>query len=289
MKSIVSYVFLTLAGIFGCTSVALSQQIPLIIAHRGIPSVYPEHTLASLDLAMRSGADFVEPDLVMTKDSVLIVRHEPMLSGTTNVSVLPKFKDKKTWKVLDGDSIYDWFACDFTLEEIKELKTRQAMKIRSHEFDDQLQIPTFDEFIQRVLTFSDSSKRMIGIYPETKHPSFHGEYDLPITEQLLNTLIKYNLDTAVSRVFIQSFEAENLAWLYKKCRLPLIFLFPYNTVSSNGEVDLVSPPKPYDHIVHEDKRTYLDLQSDEGLAYLKGFVSGIGVPKVYLRSYSYVE
>lgn len=146
---------------------------PIVIAHRGASGYLPEHTIEGYTKAIEMGADFIEPDLVMTKDGQLVVRHEPMLSGTTNVSEVPAFASKKTTKNIDGAMITDWFVSDFTLAEIKQLKAKQAFAERSQEYNNKYAIPTFVEVIALAKQKSKQLGRVVGIYPETKHPSFH--------------------------------------------------------------------------------------------------------------------
>ena len=192
-------------------SLSLSNTFaaPLIIGHRGASGVLPEHTLEAYKLAVEQGADFIEPDLVSTKDHHLIARHEPLLDNTTNVTDLPQFAHKKSKKVIDGKTIEGYLASDFTLEEIKSMRARQPRKYRSSAYDDQFKIPTLDEIISLVIELQKTQGRKVGIYPETKHPTFHRGLGISIEEPLIASLEKYKF-TDPSRVFIQSFEVSNL-------------------------------------------------------------------------------
>jgi glycerophosphoryl diester phosphodiesterase len=143
----------------------LTGANPIVVAHRGASGYLPEHTIEGYTKAIEMGADFIEPDLVMTKDGQLVVRHEPMLSGTTNVADIPAFASKKTTKNLDGAMVTDWFVCDFTLAEIKQLKAKQAFAERSQQYNNLYSIPTFAEVIALAKQKSVQTGRVIGIYP----------------------------------------------------------------------------------------------------------------------------
>lgn len=197
---------------------------PLVIAHRGASGYRPEHTLASYMLAIEQGADYIEPDLVATRDGHLIARHEPLLDDTTDVNEHPEFASRRTTRMLDGKSVTGFFASDFTLSEIKRLRAVQANPARSKEHDGRYQIPTFEEILELTTKQSQRRKRKIGIYPETKHPAFHLALGLPIEERLLETLRRHGLDGADAPVFIQSFESANLQYLRPRTKLPLVQL-----------------------------------------------------------------
>ena len=201
---------------------SLSGQAPLVIAHRGASGVLPEHSLAAYERAIEMGADFIEPDLVITKDGVLVARHDRYLSGSTDVSDRPEFADRKTVKAGHDDP--DWFVEDFTLEEIKTLKARQPREGRSKDFDDQYDIPTFDEVLELIQNSSNELGRPIGVYPETKHPAALAALGLSHDAPLLASLKKYGFHDASDPVFIQSFELENLERLKDLTSIRLIFL-----------------------------------------------------------------
>src|SRR3954454_7239713 len=197
---------------------SVREPKPLIIGHRGAGGFVPEHTLQSYRLAIRLGADYVEPDLVMTKDHVLIARHEPILGDSdptttgdsTNVGEKAGFASRETTRTLDGVPTKGFWAQDFTLAEIKTLGARQTRGGRPTQFNGQFKIPTFQEIINLVKRESKKRGRRIGIYPETKHPTFHDSQGLSLEEPLVKTLKKNGLDRKNSPVFIQSFEQSNL-------------------------------------------------------------------------------
>jgi glycerophosphoryl diester phosphodiesterase len=202
----------------------LDGKPPLVIAHRGASGYRPEHTIASYTLAIEQGADYIEPDLVATRDGHLIARHEPLLDDTTDVKSRPQFADRRSTKQLDGKSVTGFFASDFTLAEIKQLRAVQPNAARSKEYDGRFEIPTFEEILDLAERGSAQRGRAIGIYPETKHPSFHLGLNLPLEEPLLDALRRRKLDRADGPVFIQSFESANLQYLHTKTRLPLVQL-----------------------------------------------------------------
>ncbi|MFG6094838.1 glycerophosphodiester phosphodiesterase family protein [Leptothoe sp. ISB3NOV94-8A] len=186
----------------------LNGQTPLVIGHRGASGDFPEHTLEAYRLAIYQGADFVEPDLVITSDGVLIARHEPMLDDTTNVAEVFGAERMST-KMLDGEEITAYFAEDFTLAEIKQLRAVQSRPYRNQEFNNEFEIPTFEEVIELVQEVSAAVGRDIGIYPETKHPTFFDQQGLSLEEPLVQTLVDTGF-TDRDRIFIQSFEIQNL-------------------------------------------------------------------------------
>ena len=206
---------------------------PLVIAHRGASGYRPEHTLASYRLAIALGADFVEPDLVPTRDGVLVARHEAEIGGTTDVASRREFADRLATKVVDGREVTGWFVEDFTLAELKTLRAVERLpelRPRNTRYDGWYDVPTFDEVLELVEDESRRLGRTIGVYPETKHPSYFAAAGLPLEEPLLAALAGRDVPA-----FIQSFEPGNLRWLRPRTALPLVQL-----VSATGRVDLVT-------------------------------------------------
>ncbi|MGW6278255.1 glycerophosphodiester phosphodiesterase [Kribbella sp. NPDC055071] len=241
----------------------------VIIGHRGASGYRPEHTLASYELAARMGADYIEPDLVTTKDHVLVTRHEPEIGGTTDVASHPEFANRKTTKLLDGVATTGWFTEDFTLAELKTLRAKERIPaIRQHNtvFDGRYQIPTFQEVIDLTRRLSKELGRPIGIYPETKHPTFFRQQGLPLEPELIKTLNRNGLNRPDAKVFVQSFEVGNLKALSKQLRVPLVQL-----TSSVGA--------PYDFVAAGDKRTYADICSAAGLREVAKYADGLGPSK----------
>jgi glycerophosphoryl diester phosphodiesterase len=202
--------------------VQAAQPHPLIIGHRGASGHRPEHTLEGYRLAAEMGADYIEPDLVPTKDGVLIARHENEIGSTTDAA--EKFPDRKRTTTVDGQSVTGWFAEDFTLAEIRTLRARERLAFRSHAFDGKFGVPTFDEVIELAQRLGRELGHPVGIYPETKHPTYFREMGLPLEDRLLDSLKKHGWDTRESPVFIQSFETGNLRTLRTKTRVRLVQL-----------------------------------------------------------------
>lgn len=210
---------------------------PIIIAHRGASADRPEHTLAAYALAIEQGADFIEPDLVSTKDHQLVARHENEISGTTDVAAHPEFAARKATKLIDGVSMTGWFTEDFTLAELKTLRARERLpqlRPANTAFDGQEFIPTLDQIIALAKAATTRTGRTIGIYPETKHPSYFRAAGLPLEPVLLTALAKAGWTQADSPVFIQSFEVSNLQALHAETKVRLIQLIGEG-ISGDGQ------------------------------------------------------
>jgi glycerophosphoryl diester phosphodiesterase len=268
----------------------LNGQAPLVIGHRGASGELPEHTLEAYALAIERGADFIEPDLVSTKDGVLIARHEPNMINTTDVASRPEFASRKTTKMVDGVAEEGFFASDFTLAEIKALRAIMPQGFRTQAFNGVFQIPTLEEVINLVQQTEKDTGKKIGIYPETKHPTYHDKLGLSLEEPLLATLTKTGF-TDPSRVFIQSFEVSNLKELNTKTNLPLVQLLDaYDVDYATGKLlyeDVNA--RPYDFTVAGDTRTYEDFQTAKGLAEIATYADGIGPWKRMIVSVKNVD
>jgi glycerophosphoryl diester phosphodiesterase len=257
--------------------------VPLVIAHRGASGYLPEHTLEGYALAIELGADYVEPDLVATQDGVLIARHEPMLGSTTDVGTRPEFANRKSTKLLDGISTTDWFASDFTLAEIKTLRAIQPAGERDQSFNGRFEVPTFAEVLDLVRRKSREQGRTIGVYPETKHPTFHKTLGLALEDRVLDALSRAGMNHRNAPVFIQSFEVSNLQYLRTRTQVKLVQLIDGDNVAIDGTVTLAPPfDKPYDFAVANDPRTFKDLLTPAGLRFIAAYADGIGPWKPYL-------
>jgi glycerophosphoryl diester phosphodiesterase len=229
------------------------------------------------------GADFIEPDLVATQDGFLIARHEPNITNTTDVADHPEFAARKTKKVVDGVEEEGWFASDFTLAEIKTLYAKQAFSERDQSFNGKYRIPTLDEVLDLAKSEGTKVGRTVGIYPETKHPTYHQNLNLALEDRLLATLKKYNYTEANSPVIVQSFEVSNLKYLNSKTNVRLVQLIDADDVKPDGSISLVAPyDKPYDFAVAKDSRTFADMLTPTGLKEIKTYADGIGPWKPYL-------
>ena len=267
----------------------LTGAQPLVLGHRGTAGYRPEHTLASYKLAIEMGADFIEPDLVVTKDGELVARHEPNITATTDVSTRPEFADRKKTRKVDGVDETGWFVTDFTLAELKTLYAKQANPVRDPSYNKQFQIPTFREILELAKTESARTGRTIGVYPETKHPTYHVDAGLPIEPRMLKMLAEYGYTKKDSPVVIQSFEVGNLKALRKLTDVRLVQLIDGDGVDAKGNVTLAAPfDKPYDFAVAKDPRTFPDLMTKKGLAEVKTYADGIGPWKRYLVSGAFV-
>ncbi|MDZ8188233.1 MAG: glycerophosphodiester phosphodiesterase [Nostoc sp. ChiSLP02] len=247
---------------------------PIIIAHRGASGYRPEHTLAAYELAIALGANYIEPDLVSTKDGVLVARHENEISETTDVAQHQEFASRQTTKIIDGESKTGWFTEDFTLAELKTLRAKERIpQIRPQNilYDGLFEIPTFQEIINLVKDKSAKTNTEIGIYPETKHPTYFKSIGLPLETPLLATLTANGYQGSNASVFIQSFEVSNLQDLSTKTDLPLVQL-----LNNSG--------KPYDLVVNGSDTNYADLATASGLKEIAKYAQGIGVHKNLLVS-----
>lgn len=282
----------------------------IVIGHRGASGYRPEHTLESYRLAIRQGADFIEPDLVATKDGVLVTRHENEISGTTDVSTHPEFANRKATKTVDGVTLTGWFTEDFTLAELKTLRAKEripAVRPRNARFDGQFQIPTFAEVIQLVKR-EGRNGHSVGIYPETKHPTYFASEGRRIDGKLIHTSLGAKLvETLVAegftdpqRIFIQSFEFQNLIELKTRLMpaagltIPLVQLYddinaakPYDVVynaRSGADLDAIygGLAARVQGGISEDT-TYGDVISSSAFKWMKtNYATGIGPWKVNL-------
>lgn len=262
----------------------LTGEAPLVIAHRGASGYLPEHTLEAYAKAIQMGANFIEPDLVMTKDGHLIARHEPMLDGTTDVAA--KFgADRRSTRLVDGVSTTAYFASDFTLAEIKTLRAVQPRANRDQSFNGQFSIPTLEEVIALAKSQSVATGRTVGIYPEVKHSTFHDGLfgNKAFEDKLVSTLHTAYGNTAAAPVFIQSFETSNLKYLNGQTDIRLVQLVDADDVKADGSMSLVDPYRqPYDVQLAGGTTTFADLLTPAGLAAIKAYADGVGPWKPYL-------
>lgn len=241
------------------------SERPIIIAHRGASGERPEHTLASYALAIEQGADFIEPDLVLTRDGVLVARHENEISGTTDVAAHPEFAARKATKTIDGTKVTGWFTEDFKLVELKTLRARERLpqlRTANTAFDGQFAIPALDEILALLADHERRTGRRVGVYPETKHPSYFTALGLAHEAPLLAALTAHGYTEASDPVFIQSFEVENLKALRPKTRLRLIQLMD----GSGGPAD-------------QPATRYADMVTPAGLHAIAAYADGIGPDK----------
>jgi glycerophosphoryl diester phosphodiesterase len=254
--------------------------VPVIIGHRGASGYVPEHTLLSYFLAIQQGADFIEPDLVSTRDGVLVARHENEIGTTTDVENHPEFAERRLTKVVDGVGVEGWFTEDFTLAELKTLRVRERiapLRPANARLDGQLEIPTLDEILElahgtdvmrahAARARHEPTPRRIGIYPETKHPSYFAGIGLALEGPLLATLARHGYEGREAPVFIQSFEAGNLQMLRTHTEIALVQL-----VAACGA--------PFDWVLAGDSRNYAGMITRRGLEQVAQYADALGVEK----------
>lgn len=239
------------------SGVTQAADRPIVIAHRGASGLLPEHTIAAYTRAIDDGADFIEPDLVPTRDGTLVARHENEISGTTDVAARAEFADRKATKTIDGVSVTGWFTEDFTLAELKTLRARERLpELRGTANDGRFEIPTLGEIIAL------AKARGVGIYPETKHPSYFASIGLSLEPKLVAALDAAGWRDADAPVFIQSFEVNNLKRLDAMTGVRLIQLVAAEGGPADG--------------AHE---TYAEMLTPEGLKAVAAYADGIGPEK----------
>lgn len=246
----------------GCASMGVtSQRRPIVIAHRGASGERPEHTLASYRLAIAQGADFIEPDLVMTRDGVLVCRHENEISGTTDVGARPEFADRRKEKTVDGVTAPGWWVEDFTLAELKTLRCKERLpQLRPGNiaYDGQEAIPTFAEALAL------AAEAGVGIYPELKHPTFLREQGLDPVPAFVAAVQEAGGQRVADRLYAQCFEIGALRTL---AQMSSIRWQCVQLVAAGGG--------PWDR----RDLSYADMLSDAGLRTIAEYARGIGPEK----------
>ncbi len=254
-----------LAGTFIPGLARAQSRKPIVIGHRGCSGERPEHTALAYQRAIEQGADFIEPDLVPTKDGHLVARHENEIGGTTDVASRPEFAARKTTKTIDGEQVTGWFTEDFTLAELKTLRARERLpRLRpaSAAFDGRAHILTFEEVVAIASAGGKLTGRTIGVYPELKHPTYFASIGLPTEDRLVAKLKTLDLNSAKAPVFIQCFEVGPLKRLRAKTPARLVFL----VASEGGPADLPTV-------------RYADLVTAQGLKEVAVYADGLGPEK----------
>lgn len=275
---------LCLIGLVGCNnddnassnSNQPQYQLPqiLVVGHRGASALRPEHTLEAYQKAIDDGADFIEPDLVSTKDGVLIARHENEISGTTNVASLPEFSDRKTTKIIDGVTFEGWFTEDFSLKELQQLKARERIpqyRPANQQYNDLYRIPTLEQIIELAEAHYKKTGKIIGLYIETKHPTFFQKQNLAMEDTLLKTLAKYKYSRDIAPIYLQSFEVGNLKYLKNQLDL-------HKSVKHAQLIQLYDnkSKKPADYDDQNISTTYADMATIDGLKAIAKYADGVG-------------
>jgi glycerophosphoryl diester phosphodiesterase len=245
----------------------MRRDPPLLIGHRGASGYLPEHTLACYALAIQQGADFIEPDLVMSRDGILVARHENELSVSTDVASHPQFAARRTTRELDGRTVAGWFAEDFTLAELKTLRAREPLprlRAPSARSDGQFEIPTFEEILAMLAGYE--GQRAVGVYVEAKHPTYFARRGLPMEAAVVAALGRFGYRGRDARVRLQSFEVGSLVTFAALSQLPLVQL-----IEARGA--------PFDLTAAGDRRTYADMMSAAGLKEIARYAGTIGAHK----------
>lgn len=285
---------LSLISLVGCNDDDKTENSPttpeyqlpkiLVVGHRGASALRPEHTLASYQKAIDDGADFIEPDLVSTKDGVLVTRHENEIGGTTNVSTLTQFADRKTTKNIDGKDLTGWFTEDFTLSELQQLKARERIpefRPANTAYNDLYPVPTLEQVIELAEANYKKTGKIIGLYIETKHPTYFKNQKLAMEDTLLKTLAKYEYTRDIAPVYLQSFEVSNLKYL--KDQLDL-----HKTIKHAQIIQLydAKTSQPADFVESGETKTYADLSTAQGLKDVAKYANGVGPSKGYILNFN---
>lgn len=255
----------------------------IIIAHRGASALRPEHTLAAYQKAIDDGADFIEPDLVSTKDGVLVARHENEISATSNVSMFPQYAQRFVTKMIDGVAVSGWFTEDFTFAELNQLKARERIPdIRPNnvQYNDQENIPSLEQIIELAEKHYKKTGKIIGLYIETKHPSYFQHVGLALEDPLLKTLAKYKYTRDIAPIYLQSFEVSNLKYMKEQLKL-------HKSLKNAKIIQLYDEKnsQPADYILNGSKITYADMSSKTGLKNVAKYADGVGPSKDYIIEY----
>ncbi|EPN4021805.1 glycerophosphodiester phosphodiesterase [Acinetobacter baumannii] len=285
---------LSLISLVGCndddktetTPTTPEYQLPkiVVVGHRGASALRPEHTLASYQKAIDDGADFIEPDLVSTKDGVLVARHENEIGGTTNVSTLSQFADRKKTKNIDGVDLTGWFTEDFTLSELQQLKARERIpefRPANTAYNDLYPVPTLEQIIELAEANYKKTGKIIGLYIETKHPTYFKNQNLAMEDTLLKTLAKYKYTRDIAPVYLQSFEVQNLKDLKRELDL-------HKTLKHAQIIQLYDSKtsRPADFVESGDTKTYADLATAQGLKDVAKYANGVGPSKGYILTFN---
>lgn len=263
----------------------LNGDAPLVVAHRGASGYLPEETLEAYSMAIDMGADVVEPDLISTKDGVLIARHDPNLAYSTDVANHPEFASRKKTTQVDGETQTGWFASDFTLAEIKTLGGISTDAERPQQYNGLYKVITFQELIDLVKAKSAATGRTIAVYPETKNPTYHRDLGLPLEDKLIDLINKAGWNSKTAPIFVQSFEPSSLKYMRSKgLNTRLIQLIDADDVNlKTGALTYAVPyDKPYDWAKAGDSRLFSAMVTPAGLAEIKTYADGIGPWKRYI-------
>lgn len=284
-----SILFMSLLILIGCKELSQSStsQSPtiassyiepkvIIIGHRGASALRPEHTLAAYQKAIEDGADFIEPDLVPTKDGFLIARHENNITETSNISTLNQFLARKQTKIIDGQSMTGWFSEDFTLDELTQyVKARERIaqfRPENTHYNDQLSIPTLEQIIELAEAHYKKTGKIIGLYIETKHPNYFRNIQLPLEDPLIRTLAKYQYTREIAPIYLQSFEVQNLKDMQQQLKKHSI---QHVQIIQLLDDQTLQPADGFN-------QTYGQMATPLGLKHIATYAHGVGPSKAYI-------
>lgn len=262
----------------------LDGKQPLVVAHRGASGYLPEETYEAYAKAIALGADAIEPDLVSTKDGVLIARHDPNLDYSTNVADHPEFADRKKTVNVDGETQTGWFASDFTLAEIKTLGGKSTDAERPQQYNGLYKIPTFQEIVELAKKASVGG-RVVAVYPETKNPTYHRDLGLPLEDKLIEQIKAAGWNSKTAPIYVQSFEPSSLKYMKSKgLAVKLIQLIDADDIDlATGRLTYAAPyNRPFDWQRSGDTRLFSSMVTPAGLAEIKTYADGIGPWKPYI-------
>jgi glycerophosphoryl diester phosphodiesterase len=265
----------------------LDGQAPLVIAHRGASGYLPEETLEAYARAISLGADVIEMDLISTRDGVLIARHDPNLSISTDVAKHPEFSSRRKTVLVDGESQTGWFSNDFTLAEIRTLGAISTDAERPQQFNGQYKVPTFQEIVDLAKAESVKAGRTIALYPETKNPTYFRELGLPLEDKLIAIIRAEGWNSKTAPIFVQSFEPGSLKYMKRMgLNTRIVQLIDGDGVDTRtGAITYAIPSdRPYDWTQAGDKRFFDAMLTPAGLAEIKTYADGIGPWKRYIIS-----
>jgi glycerophosphoryl diester phosphodiesterase len=264
----------------------LDGKQPKVVGHRGASGYLPEHTLEAYQKAIDLGADVIEPDLISTKDGVLISRHDPNLAYSTDIATRSEFASRKRvdWSV-DGEKQTGWFAHDFTLAEIKTLGAISTDAERPQQFNGLYKVVTFQEIVDLAKAQTIRTGREISVYPETKNPTYHRDLNLPLEDKLIAIINAAGWNSKAAPIFVQSFEPSSLKTLRSKgLNTKLVQLIDADDYDlKTGTLTFAAPyDKPYDWFKAGDARLFSAMVTPAGLAEIKTYADGIGPWKPYI-------
>ncbi|AXY56141.1 glycerophosphodiester phosphodiesterase [Acinetobacter chinensis] len=293
MKKRIALTVFSLVCLSGCNDDDKSVKVTtpgqkselLIIGHRGASALRPEHTLAAYQQAIDDGADFIEPDLVSTKDGYLVARHENEIGGTSNVSTLSQFADRKQTKSIDGVPLTGWFTEDFTLSELNQIKARERipeLRPDNVRYNDQFNIPTLDQIIDLAEAHYKKTGKIVGLYIETKHPSYFQQKKLGLEDPLLKTLAQHAYTRDIAPVYLQSFEVSNLKYLKDQLAL-------HKSIKNARIIQLFDSKllRPADFVLNGTPLTYGEMATAQGLKDIAKYADGAGPAKSYIFNATY--